>query len=142
VLIGRRRKTLMAVKEITFIFFTTLIFILQMICELLLDGYAWYVYVKLSAVVLYAAFYIDKPADGGICAFFGIWLLQLLLVIRNMIIDSYIYFDLGNPETIKISLLCALGAMFLSYIKRVVREPKKKKEISPNMELFTSSDKK
>lgn len=138
-----RKKTLLAAKEITLIFFVLFLFILETILILVLIKTEWFYYIKLAGIVLYCAIYIEKPADAAICAGFGIWLLQLLLGLRNLILDAYIYFDLGNSETANVSLLCALGAFILSFLVLLIKERKKgKKEITGGMELFPSSEKK
>lgn len=141
-LLRLRRKTLLAAKEITFIFFTAFLFILETICGLLLNNMDWFFYLKLTSIILYCTFYIEKPADAAICAGFGIWLMQFLLILKNFFLDAYLYFDLGNSETAKVSSLYMLGTFILSLIALLLKERKKgKKGISEDMELFTPTDK-
>lgn len=142
-LLSIRKKTLLAAKQITFIFFTAFIFILETICGLLLNSMEWFFYLKITSIILYCALYIEKPVDAAICAGFGIWQMQLLLVLRSLFLDAYLYLDLGNTETAKVSSLCALGAFMLSYITLLFKERNKgKKNISKDMELFTPTEKK
>jgi hypothetical protein len=143
VLISMRKKTLLAVKELTFLFFVLLIFMVEQILGLVLSNIDWFIYVKTGSILLFCAFNIDRPADSAICTSFGFWLMQLLLALRNLCFDSYIYFDFSNVDIIQISLVCSVAAFILSYITRIAKERKKvKQDISKNMELFTSSDKK
>lgn len=143
VLLSLRRKTLLAAKEITFIFFTAFIFILETICSLLLSSMEWFYYFKISVIILFCALYIDKPSDAAICAGFSVWLIQLLLVLRNLLLDAYLYFDMGSAETAKISVLCSLGAFLASFIALCIKERRKgRKETCEDMELSVPSEKK
>jgi len=142
VLIGMRKKTLYKTKELTFLFFVMLIYMAEQLLGLVVSDIDWFIYVKTGAILLFCIFYIERPADSAICAAFGFWLMQLLQAIRNLCFDSYVYFDFGNVDVIQISLLSAIVTFLLTYLTCIAKERKKGKDISNDMELFTSSEKK
>ena len=89
----------------------------------------WFLYAAAGSMALYAALYIRRPGDAAICAFFGMWMLQIFSILKSMIIDSYIYFDFGNARVMAWSIICGVTAYLLSDIVQSLLKRKLDKNV-------------
>ncbi len=127
ILLVSRRNSSLVLKEVSLIFFIMSLFVLHMVW-IIVAGSEFFYFFILAATVLYCAVYIRKQVDGAVCAYFGIWFFQFLNIIRNMITDSYIFFDFSNDVILRDSLICALISFIVSYaVNNIYRKDRKRK---------------
>jgi hypothetical protein len=115
----RRKRTREGIRMGAFILFDVSLYILQLIWEITVNIGGFY-YFQIGAVTLYCTALLRRPSDSAVSAYFGVWFLQLLSIIKNIIVDSYIYFDLSNPDVMQTAMFSALLTFFLSDIVRYV----------------------
>lgn len=117
----KRKKRPEAVRLAAFFLFVMLLYVLQLIWEVAVNSGGFY-YAELAGIVLYCVLLIPRPGDSALTAYFGVCFLQLLTIIKNIIVDSYIYFDLANADVMRFSMFCAMMTFILSDFIRYLKD--------------------
>jgi hypothetical protein len=123
-------------KQILLLFFVLFIYIVEMVLSLINSTHLYY-YAQVTAIAVFCAINYKKPQHAFICAYFGVWFLRFVLIVKNIIMDAYFYFDLSDAEVMQFALLCALCAFSVSYIVMLAKNRRKRGVSKPVKTVFT-----
>lgn len=136
-----RRHTPLFLKEMLLVFFIIFIYVIDMILSLMMNTRIYY-YAELIAVAIFCAAYIQKPQDGFISAYFGVWFLQFIFNIKNIVMDGYLFFDLSNPDVTQMALLDSVAVFALAYVILFIKGRREKKDAGRRMAVELTPQKK